>query len=115
MKKFFTDILAPSGKWSFGRSMLLAWFAIMCWFAVSNGRAFGKVLTRMFDDNAATGAAAVPYLDSYSYFLLGVFIVLCGYVFAGKTNLSVGKGAMQLGEKPADPAGGTGGTAGMGG
>lgn len=88
MKKFFMDIMAPSGKWSLGRVMLVTWFCIMCWFAISNGRAFGQAILEMFENNASAGSAAVPYLDGFTYYLVGVFIVLCGYVFAGKTSLN---------------------------
>lgn len=106
MKKVLRDLLAPSGKWSFGRMMLAFWFGIMCWFAVSNGKAFGKVLERMFDtENAAQGATAVPYLDGFTYYLTGVFLILCGYVFAGKTNLNVTKSSIQTGDQP--PANGS--------
>jgi len=88
MKKFFMDIMAPSGKWSLGRVMLVVWFCIMCWFAISNGRAFGRALLIMFENNTNAGAAVVPYLNEFTYYLVGVFVVLCGYVFAGKTSLN---------------------------
>ena len=110
MKKFFMDILAPSGKWSLGRTMLVTWFGIMCWFAISNGKAFGRALLKMFEDNASAGAAVVPYLDGFTYYLVGVFVVLCGYVFAGKTSLNavVSKAnGMQMGDA-AKPNGSTG-------
>ena len=89
VKKFFTDMLAPSGKWSLNRVMTAAWFCVLCWFAVSNGRAFGHVLTHMFDQNAAAGSAAVPYLEEFSYFLLAVFFLLLSITFANKTGLNM--------------------------
>lgn len=97
MRKVLRDLLAPNGKWSLGRFMLVLWFSIMCWFAISNGKAFGTALSRMFEANAGAGAAAVPYLDGFTYYLTGVFLILCGYVFAGKTSLNLTKGSLQTG------------------
>lgn len=102
MRKFVLDQLAPSGKWSFSRVLLAIWFAVMCWFAVSNGRAFGHVLTHMFDQNASAGSAAVPYLEEFSYFLLAVFFLLLSNVFANKTGLNMwGKGGAANFPRPA--------------
>lgn len=89
MQKFFADTLAPSGKWSLIRVMTAIWFCVMCWFAISNGRAFGHVLARMFDEGAAVGATAVPYLDSFSYFLIAVFFLLLSSVLGNKTKLNM--------------------------
>lgn len=99
--KFIRDLLAPSGKWSLNRVMTLSWFGVMCWFAVSNGKAFGRVLSRMFDEGAASGAAAVPYLEEFSYFLLATFFLLLSITFANKTSLNMwGKSGLMGAKDP---------------
>lgn len=86
--KFLQDMLAPSGKWSFPRVMTAIWFVVLCWFAISNGKAFGSALSAMFNEKAAIGATSVPYLAEFSYFLIAVFAMLLGIVFANKTSLN---------------------------